>query len=348
MTQARHLSSALGAGSIAAGLETASLWRTFRCLVEAKEVYGISAQALATLRALVSFLKDGGDPVVYASNRTICKRAEGLSERTVRRHVAALAKAGLLARHDSANGKRYCLTHPDGLSEVYGLDLSPLAARSAEIAAAAAEAARERSLAAFYRKRLSGLLYHAQCAGHEEIEQTHRPALRRKLTAARLRDICEDIEGVLARDCAEVQAAAIPSSAGDMTANDGESVRHKIRTENKDIDSEEAPHALNDGEPELLEKIRASCPEALTYAERPPESLWELEEHAWTLASWCGIGRDLIAAAVARIGRSKAAVTVFGLFSRMDCIRNLPAYFNSLTVGKRARDFDPMRLLSVV
>ncbi|MFD2816703.1 hypothetical protein ACFSYD_23430 [Paracoccus aerius] len=99
-------------------------------------------------------------------------------------------------------------------------------------------------------------------------------------------------------------------------------------------------------EAELLQKIQDRCPEALSFAVRRPSSLWEIEEHALTLAAWCGISSELLNAAIAKAGRFKVSVAVLGLFGRRSSIRNLPAYFNSLFIGKRASGFQPFTLLT--
>lgn len=356
MTGASLYSRALERGLDPHGLvlEISSIWRTFRCLVEARARLGVSAQALGTLRALISFLKDMGEPCVYASNRTISGRAEGISERTIRRHVGELAAAGLLVRNNSANGKRYRVDHPAGHSEAYGFDLSPLVRRAQEIASIAAEVAEERKLVTWHRKRLSVLLYRLECHGDPKgTASVCRPALRRKLAASVFESLCEGVElelHELDAGCAVDQQSSVEApQTGHLSANDGESDRHKISSETIRKESErpapdETPtqHAAT-----LLEKLRMTCAEAMAYAQRIPESMWEVEEHAWTLARWCGIGPDILGTAIKRLGRRKTAITVIGLFSRMNRIRNLPAYFNALTIGRRSTGFDPMKLLSL-
>ena len=74
---------------------------------------------------------------VFASNDTICFRAKGLTDRQLRRHIDVLEQAGLLARRDSANGKRFPILQNGKPIGAFGLDLSPLFARSAELLALA-------------------------------------------------------------------------------------------------------------------------------------------------------------------------------------------------------------------
>jgi len=343
------------------------IWQTFRCLIEARSRIGVSAQALATLRALISFLKDGQGMVVYASNRTISARAEGISERTIRRHIAALTNAGLLGRQDSANRKRYRIDHPDGYAEAFGLDLSPIVARAGEIEEMAEEVARERKLVSYWRKKLSALIYRADCtAAHTELLGEMRPALRRKLSSNVLEGLCSELEAALAAedptaheghppedDAPDMASSDNPPALSevsvetDLSAIDGQSVRHKVSSEKEHIDSDCAP-AQSDApvaDAALLRKVADACPGAMSFAERKPVTWWELEAHAWTLAGWCGIGPDLLAAATLRIGKQAVALTVLGLSERMERIRNVPAYFNAITMGRKSEGYDALKLV---
>lgn len=343
------------------------IWRTFRSLIEVRSRLGVSAQALATLRALISFLKEGEGVVVYASNRTISARAEGISERTIRRHISVLTSAGLLARQDSANGKRYKLAHPDNLGEAFGLDLSPIVARASEIEELAEEVARERKLVSYWRKKLSALIYRADCtAAHTELVAEMRPALRRKLSSTALEDLCSELEAALATgEPAAHEDPPVEGDALDMTpsdhpparsevsvetelsANNGQSVRHKISSKKEHIDSDCDPSRSDAPvvDAALLRKIADACPGAMSFAERRPVTWWELEAHAWTLAGWCGIGPDLLAAATLRIGKQAVALTVLGLSERMQRIRNVPAYFNAITMGRKSEGYDALKLV---
>ncbi|MFD2816704.1 helix-turn-helix domain-containing protein [Paracoccus aerius] len=130
MKQEMQVPRVLGRGPNALVLpaDMSRLWMAHRCVSDAKKRYGLSNGAISTLRALISFLREGGEMIVYAANATICKRADNQSERNLRRHLAQLVEAGLIVRRDSPNGKRYVIQHPDGPVEAFGLDLTPYAA----------------------------------------------------------------------------------------------------------------------------------------------------------------------------------------------------------------------------
>lgn len=110
---------------------------------------GLRQGSVVVLDALLSCLpcqgQDGREaPVtpatlltVYASNDTLCFRAKGLTDRQLRRQLETLEKAGLLIRRDSANGKRFPVMKGGKPVGAFGLDLSPLFARTDELLALA-------------------------------------------------------------------------------------------------------------------------------------------------------------------------------------------------------------------
>lgn len=117
---------------------------------------GLSTGDLLVLGALLSFLpcKDretgaerpiGPDMVlvVFASNATLCDRANGMDERALRRHLSRLSDAGLIRRKQSATGKRFPLKRDGMIRDAFGIDLTPLLERHTELTDRAEEARRE-------------------------------------------------------------------------------------------------------------------------------------------------------------------------------------------------------------
>ncbi|MQW02920.1 replication initiation protein RepC, partial [Sinorhizobium meliloti] len=136
-------------------------WKLFRSLCAAKRRLGISDRTLAVLNALLSFYPENtlsGETslVVFPSNVQLSLRAHGMAEATLRRHLAALVDAGLVARKDSPNGKRYARKTRDGaIGAAFGFSLAPLLARSGEIERLAAEAEADRMELQRLRERLT-------------------------------------------------------------------------------------------------------------------------------------------------------------------------------------------------
>lgn len=130
------------AADIPAG-KTVDKWQVYRDLCVGKSVIGVSDRALAILSALLSFYPDNElseeeGLVVFPSNRQLALRAHGMSDATLRRHLAALVDKGIIVRRDSPNGKRYARrARSGGFEEVFGLSLAPMLARAEEFAQAA-------------------------------------------------------------------------------------------------------------------------------------------------------------------------------------------------------------------
>lgn len=129
--------------------KAAHKWKTFRAIAECREALGVTDRDLVVMNAMLTCLPEtalsAGDLVVFPSNKALSLRAHGMAETTLRRHIAALVKAGLVVRRDSPNGKRYA--RKDGAGEIeiaYGFDLSPVLARAEEFENLAAEIAAER------------------------------------------------------------------------------------------------------------------------------------------------------------------------------------------------------------
>jgi replication initiation protein RepC len=95
----------------------------------------------------------GGRPIVWPSAATQ-QDALGLSESRVKALNRALIEAEVVTMKDSPNGKRYGVRDRTGqITEAYGFDLSPIAARHAEFVRLAEEARAERAEMGRLRRR---------------------------------------------------------------------------------------------------------------------------------------------------------------------------------------------------
>jgi replication initiation protein RepC len=95
----------------------------------------------------------GGRPIVWPS-ASLQREALGLSPTQVKAINRALIEAGLVTMKDSPNGKRYGVRDRSGrITEAYGFDLSPIAARYAEFVRVAEDARVERVEMARLRRR---------------------------------------------------------------------------------------------------------------------------------------------------------------------------------------------------
>lgn len=141
--------------------QTAGKWKLFQSLCEARLHFGLSERSLLVLNALLTFyphdeISEENGLVVFPSNSQLARRAHGMAEATLRRHLAALINAGVLARKDSANGKRYARKDQSGgISEAFGFSVAPLLVRAEEITAIAISVANERQEQRRLRERLT-------------------------------------------------------------------------------------------------------------------------------------------------------------------------------------------------
>ena len=95
----------------------------------------------------------GGRPIVWPS-ASMQQEALGLSPTRVKAINRALIEAGLITMKDSPNGKRYGVRDRAGrITEAYGFDLSPIAARHAEFVGLAEAARAERAEMGRLRRR---------------------------------------------------------------------------------------------------------------------------------------------------------------------------------------------------
>lgn len=176
---------------------------------------------------------------VFAANETLCFRAKGITERQLRRHLERFEQIGLIERRDSANGKRFPVQRGGKIIGAFGIDLSPLLARSHDMLTRAAEKRNEIAELRGLRACIQSL--RARCLALELDDATHafvdglRNVLRRvSLTRIEARQIMERLRGVLL--AAEPKLPAAQDAVADLAKHadtdetpgtDGQNVRHK-------------------------------------------------------------------------------------------------------------------------
>jgi replication initiation protein RepC len=318
-------------------------------LRRAASALAISPSVVATVDALLSCLPPKRDhDIVFASNATLVMRRNGISDRSLRRHLADLVSAGLLVRIDSPNGKRYSKRDPQIGSVIrFGLDLAPLFTAFERLQALAQERANEAQHVDYLRTKLRLMIRamtvdRAECSMVAEAER----ALRRKLTSddlenwLRLLSKTSDAEGI-----ARFEATAADNM---MSASNGQIVRHQQKSE-KELNDQDEPRATTHtpagGEHITFDDLTEACPQATGFLLEKLRSPWDVIAHAKRLAPMIGIDGSCYDAAEARHGPFGTALTIWGMLESLDRVQRPGAYFRSITSGKRSSTFDPWVLI---
>ena len=99
----------------------------------------------------------GQRPIVWPSNDLLIEQT-GFSLSALKRYIRRLAEAGLIAFHNSPNGKRWGRRSADGtIMEAYGFDLSPMAEQAHHFDILHQRLAAERDLARKLKREITAL-----------------------------------------------------------------------------------------------------------------------------------------------------------------------------------------------
>ncbi len=347
-------------------LPHAEKWALFDDLCAAKATYDVTDRDLAVLHALLGFhptkeLSADAQLVVFPSNASLSQRCHGMAESTLRRHLAALVRAGLIRRHDSPNGKRYARRRQGEVMQAYGFDLRPLLELGADIAAAADQAREQaealrclREEVVILRRDAVKLLAYAQDTQPdgawsqvaERLDQTHR-VLRRKMafeTLQALRDLLADLLKTLRKALLETP---------EMSGTDSRNERHHTESEIESSDFEQCEEGTTDaadapnhtGPNVPLGMVLRACPDLLPYADRPPQSWRELVITAETVRPMMGISSDGWRHALRVMGPETASVCVAAILQKVSAIRSPGAYLRRLTQKAADGAFSPTPMI---
>lgn len=332
-------------------------WSLFRDLCTARCNFGISDRDLTVLNALLSFhppkmLSDNESLIVYPSNRSLSERAHGMTESTLRRHLAALTTAGLIRRQDSPNGKRYAAKTRSGeVVRAFGFDLRPLLVRAEDIVMAAAKAQAEADQIRRLREDVVVMKRDAfklclfgkeesatECWDQIEAELNDiQKQMRRKLPITILERLKKLLAPILERIHSLIQTTK-------MGGTDSQNERHyqnshkdssvfeantEVTTTNRKT---EEPKKNEYEEPALpLGLVTKACPDILPYARDGVRNWRDLVNVAEFVRGMMGISQDAWKQAVGAMGAEKAAIAIAGMLQRISEIKNPGGYLRALT-----------------
>lgn len=346
--------------------EAREKWAILRDLNVARAAFDVSDRDLGVLNALLSFhpaaeLAPDGQLIVFPSNRRLAERAHGMAESTLRRHLAALVRAGMIHRHDSPNGKRYVRRGQGGeIAIAFGFDLTPLLERADEIAYAAAEARAATARFQLLRERVSLRLRDASKllelavdegkAGLAEAEALAavRRAVRRKVAF----DELEGVEAILLALLSRLSAGLEDKNTKLLSGNDIQNERHQQRSNTYSFDSEPSlENAEGETAPLIpLTLVLKSCPEIALYASGEILSWRDLQTASAFVRGMLGVSESAWQDACDVMGGAVAAVVVACILQRFETIRSPGGYLRALTDKAEQGVFSPgpmvMALLS--
>jgi len=343
-------------------------WQAYRDLCEGKSVVGISDRALAVLAALLSFypddeLSEENGLVVFPSNRQLILRAHGMSEPTLRRHLAALVENGLIIRRDSPNGKRYARKGRGGaFEEAFGFSLAPMLVRAVEFSEAAERVRAGNRALKLMRERIT----------------LHRRDISKLIEAAVEEDVPGDWGGLWRRFRALVDAIPRRAAIADLEPivcdlaaireevdiflnshmNVEDSIGNDDRNERQYSDSN--TESLIEFEPALeksgamveprrepqeppkgypLGFVLKACPEIIDYAVDGIASWRDLMAVAAQVRGYLGVSPSAYEDACHIMGPENTAIVVGCILQRAQHINSAGGYLRALTEKARAGEF---------
>jgi replication initiation protein RepC len=350
--------------------KSADKWKVFRDASAAMELLGLQSNSLSVLDALLSFfpekeLRGNAQLVVFPSNIQLSLRAHSMPGSTLRRHLSALVDAGLIIRKDSANGKRFARKGADGdVESAFGFDLSPLLARSEELAllaqqvlVARAELRKARELLTICRrdtrKLITAAIEEAVQGDWSAVEDMYVGlvgSLKRSPTLAEVTEALERMEmlkeEVLNRLENQVKTENTSTSAAQnerhiQNSNPDSTLVFEPRSEKEQGETLSKP--VRSSEPLKafpLSVVLRACPQVSDYGPGGSIGNWrDLMSAAVVIRSMLGVSPSAYQEACEIMGPENAAVAMACIFERANLINSAGGYLRDLTRRTEQAEF---------
>ena len=334
-------------------------WHLLDTVKQCRDRLNLRDRDITVLRGLLSLMPRDATPaqmIVFASNRVLIDRCDGIDERTLRRRIAHLEGRGLLERKTSPNGKRYQIRgEGEDIRLTYGIDLSPMFRIQSHLEALAEDCRREAAHILVLKALIRDVLFHRPDAGTAELREEARRSLRRKLSPARLREIAESLRSD--GDEERVEAEGVnPAPASDLTASHGQNDRHIHRSNKETLESERSEGSLpgesdnpisrpTQGAADITVGECMECARtASAFAPNRPRHWGEVIDLSAMLAPSIGLSKSCIQVAESTLGRHGFALAVLGMVEACERIRNPNAYLKALVRQAESRALDVVRM----
>jgi replication initiation protein RepC len=314
---------------------------------------------IAVLRGLLSLLPSQARPdqmVVFASNRVLIDRCDGIDERTLRRRIAHLQNCGMLERRTSPNGKRYQVRDDHQATLLtYGIDLTPLFHIQNHLEALAEECRHESIRIKVLRNLIRDVLFKTPPHEITDIQNEAQRALRRVLDSNQLQQILTQLEEVAPVMISQfTDNVTLPTTH--LSVSDGQNDRHIQSSYKDNLESERAENETL-GNPARQKKsanvdhaditVEECMDLARTAREMAPKQprCWEdLIDLSTTLAPAIGLQGTVIHEAEKHLGKHGCALAVLGLVEAFSRIRNPVAYLSALVQRRIKQGLDLVRM----
>jgi replication initiation protein RepC len=351
--------------------KSADKWKVYRDVCDARSMLGLRDRALAVLNALLTFypdaeLQNDRNLIVFPSNAQLTTRANGIAGTTLRENLAILVDAGLIQRCDSPNGKRYARKAADGgIETAYGFSLSPLLARSEELAMLAQEvAAAQRHLKIVkeritiarrdVRKLITAAIEDNAPGDWARVESIYVELVSR-LKACKVTGSFEDVRDELEMLREEIiNMLELQINLPKSEAND-DGIRRHIQNSNTESINELEPSSRKElGETpsknltRLTEPLKAfpigmvlrACPEISMYGPGGKIENWrDLMGAAVVVRSMLGVSPSAYQEACEVMGSENAAVTMAAILEKAGHISSAGGYLRDLTARAGRGEF---------
>lgn len=363
MTPALRRRTNSSAGNHTVEGDSVNRWVLYKHLCIAKSEFTLNDRCLAVLSSLLSFLPQDHissleKPVVFPSNRQLSLRAHGMPESTLRRHLASLIKAGIIARIDSPNRKRYA--HKDGSGAIemaFGFSFRPMIARTHEIIQKSEETqARQRALkllrdqVSITRREIAEEF--SNCKRTAQIEDIFLrfrkivEAIPRRATSIELTIIKSNLDSI----AYELSNALFNNDYVEKTSGTvAQFERHHSEslTESLSLIKNENLNVLKGNVPQInkplcsqntilkpvdvsLDVVLRYCPDIRAYNTKPIACWRDLLDAANVVSSFLGITPSLYREASVVLGRQGVSAVVAWLLQRASDIQSPGGYLRSL------------------
>lgn len=360
-------------------------WVIYKQLCVAKSALDLNDRCLAVLSSLLSFLPDDDmnektGLVVFPSNRQLSLRAHGMPESTLRRHLASLVDAGIIARKDSPTRKRYAHKDREGSVELaFGFSFAPLLDRASEIAGIADKILTEQKALKRLRDEVSVMRREIALAFSENADASADPS--------------EDLEGLFVRFRAVVDAIPRRASLDELAIikTNLEAIDEELAIALKNIaivpvmsgsvaqyerqHNESLPESLfesqnsqkidlraHSSEPVVpsilkskssarvspaisLDQVLRTCPDIREYGSNGVCTWRELHDASQIVSSFLGISQSAYRDAVSFMGAEAASTAIAWILQKLATINSPGGYLRSLTQKARAGGFSIGQLL---